>query len=109
MRIVLLLALAPLVFGTLAGCAQALAIDPAVAGEAGGRATGTFPDFRDTQRGATRQLTPASAARLERELAAERRRNERAGVRPSPRDVQAEAAATERRRLRRIRESGADD
>ena len=98
-----------LLLGGLAGCAQALAIDPAVPGEAGGRVTGTFPDFRDGRRGATRQLTPARAAQLERELAREARRNERSGTPPITRDVQAEAEAAERRRLRRIRASGADD
>lgn len=102
------LALLPLLAG-LAGCAQAFAIDPAVPGEAGGRVTGVYPDFRDTQARAARQLTPARAAGIERELASARRRSERSGAQPIRRDVQAEAEAAERRRLRRIRASGADD
>lgn len=103
--------LLPVLLG-LAGCAQAFAIDPALRGDAGttgARATGAFPDFRDTRRGATRQLTPARARQLERELARERRANEGAAAPRSTRDVQAEAAESERRRLRRIRASGATD
>ena len=98
----------------LGGCAQALAIDPALrgpAGTTGARATGIYPDFRDEQRRATPQLTAARSDQLRRELARERAINESipAGGGPAPGAVQAAAARAEQRRLQRIRASGATD
>ena len=104
-----------LLFGCLsvAGCTQgvlgSVGADPAIVSDEGRRTRGVFPDFARTPKAATDHLTAADKARLERELAAARRSNDRAAASAGSgsADLTAEAEEAERRRRRRIRNSGA--
>ena len=97
----------------LSGCTQSVldsvGADSAVPGSTGARVTGTYPELGRTPQGATRQFNDADKAKLSRELEAAKRNNEDVSdAATGPTDGLAEEAAeAERRRLRRIRASGA--
>lgn len=98
---------------SVAGCTQgvlgSVGADPAIVSDEGRRTQNVFPDLARTPKAATGHLTSADKARLERELDAARRSNDRAAAstRSGSADLQREAEEAERRRRRRIRNSGA--